>query len=402
MKRLYQQLITNHFRDYRQMIFLAGPRQVGKTTTSFLIGEKTKTFYYFNWDDLKTRQQIISNPSSIAEDTGLLKISKYPPLLVFDEIHKYGAWKQFLKGFFDMYGDLCHIMVTGSAKLNIYKRIGDSLMGRYFLYRIHPLSVGEILHPNVEKKELRPPQKIPQKTFEKLLIFGGFPEPYLKANRRFSTNWKRMRQEQLIQEDIRSLSQIQELHQLETLAILLADNVSCQISKTSLAKQINVSIPTIQRWLQTLESFYYSFQVKPWTTNIRRSLRKEPKYYLWDWAQVNDPGARLENFVASHLLKAVHFWTDYGLGEYQLHYLRDKEKREVDFLVTKNNIPWFLVEVKASNNSGLSKSLFHFQEQTEAPHAFQVSFGLDFVDKDCFSYNKPIIVPATTFLSQLI
>ena len=293
-------------------------------------------------------------------------------------------------------------MVTGSAKLNIYKRIGDSLMGRYFLYRIHPLSVGEILRPKISKKEISPPKKIPNKTFEKLIAFGGFPEPYLKANRRFLTNWKRMRQEQLFQEDIRDLSQIQELHQLETLALLLEGNVSSQVSHTSLANQVNVSVPTIQRWLKTLESFYYSFHIKPWSKNVRRSLRKEPKYYLWDWAQVTNPGARLENLVAAHLLKAVHFWTDYGLGTYDLHYLRDKEKREVNFLVTKDNQPWFLVEVKSSNNSSLSKSLFHFQKETGAPHAFQVSFTLDYIDKDCFSYKKPIIVPVTTFLSQLI
>lgn len=165
---------------------------------------------------------------------------------------------------------------------------------------------------------------------------------------------------------------------------------------------INVSSPTIRRWLNCLEAFYYCFSIHPWTKNVKRSLRKEPKYYLWDWSLIEDPGARVENFVASHLLKAVHFWTDYGFGEFELHFLRDKEKNEVDFLVTKNKAPWFLVEVKISKNSGISKSLYTFQKQTGAKHAFQVIIDMDYIQKDCFAYRNPIIVPAMTFLSQLI
>jgi predicted AAA+ superfamily ATPase len=142
--------------------------------------------------------------------------------------------------------------------------------------------------------------------------------------------------------------------------------------------------------------------LKPWSKNIRSSLRKEPKVFLWDWSLIENQGSRVENFVASHLLKSVHYWTDFGLGKYELFYLRDKQKREVDFLVVKDNLPWFLVEVKTSNNSGISKSLYTFQEQTGAKHAFQVIFDMDYVDKDCFNHHEPVIVPAKTFLSQLI
>ncbi len=312
MKRLYQQLIQDHFKELRQMIFLAGPRQVGKTTISLLIGEKRKAFYYLNWDDNDCKQKILSGASTIAEGTDLLKARQHKPILVFDEIHKYSRWKQFLKGFFDLYGELCHILVTGSAKLNLYQRSGDSLMGRYFLYRIHPLSVGEIVRPRLEQRLIHPPKKIGPAEFSHLVEFGGFPEPYLKANSRFSTNWKRMRQEQLIQEDIRDLSHIQELAHLQILAHTLRDQVGQQLNQSTLANQINVSVPTINRWLKTLESFYYCFCIRPWSKNIKRSLRKEPKYYLWDWTLANNQGARLENMVASHLLKAVHFWTDYG------------------------------------------------------------------------------------------
>jgi hypothetical protein len=171
---------------------------------------------------------------------------------------------------------------------------------------------------------------------------------------------------------------------------------------SELAKKIHVSSETVRRWIETLKALYYCFSIQPWTTNISKSLLKEPKIFLWDWSLAEDKGQRLENFVASHLLKAVHFWTDRGFGDYELYFLRDKEQREVDFLVTKDKKPWFLVEVKSSSHQGISKSLYYFQEQTGAPHAFQVAFDLPYVQKDCFSHKKPLIVPATTLLSQLI
>lgn len=402
MKRLYHYLILAHLKEFRQMVFLAGPRQVGKTTTSLSFNEYSNHFYYFNWDNQNDRKKIISGPERVAEETKLIEIKKEKTLIIFDEIHKYGKWKQFLKGFFDAYWEKCQVIVTGSAKLNIYKAGGDSLMGRYFLYRIHPLSIGEILNPNLFETEIRPPKKISKEKFYDLFKFGGFPEPYLKKNRRFSTHWQRLRQQQLIREDIRDLSQIQELAQLEMLSQILQNHSGQLMNYNHLANLIHISGPTVRRWLQCLESFYYCFSLKPWTKNINRTLRKEPKYYLWDWTLVPDLGQRIENFVASHLLKAVHFWTDYGFGEYQLYFLRDKEKREVDFLVTKDKIPWFLVEVKSANHSGISKSLYHFQAQTGAKHAFQVVFDMDYIDQDCFSYTKPIIAPLTTFMSQLV
>jgi len=131
-------------------------------------------------------------------------------------------------------------------------------------------------------------------------------------------------------------------------------------------------------------------------------LVKEPKIYLWDWSDIEDIGFKTENFVASHLLKAVHFWTDIGLGEFDLYFVRDKEKRGVDFLVTKDNKPWFLVEAKHSNNNSISEHLYRFQEQIGAPHAFQAVYNLDFVNEDCFKYTNPVIVPLATLLSQLI
>jgi len=402
MKRFYSQLVREHFKDLRQMVFLAGPRQVGKTTISLEVGKQLGLFYYFNWDHDASRASIIAGTLEIAELTGLLKISNKKPVIIFDEIHKFGRWKQFLKGFFDVYGERCHILVTGSAKLNIYKKTGDSLMGRYFLYRIHPLSIRELLTSKISSELIAEPKPISTKRFDQLVQYGGFPEPYLRSTIKFSSKWHRTTQSLLLREDIRDLCQIQELAQLETLSTLLQETVGQYVTQSTLANHVKVSIPTISRWLETLEAFYYCFSIRPWSKNVKRSLRKEPKYYLWDWSRTKNKGALLENFVASHLLKAAHFWTDYGFGNFELFYLRDKEKREVDFLMTKDQSPWFLVEVKSGDNGGISKSLYHFQEQTGAMHAFQLNFGLKYVDQNCFAYTKPIIVPASTFLSQLV
>lgn len=384
------------------MVFLAGPRQVGKTTTSLQVAKKNKDSHYFSWDDPKTRQDLLLGFEGVAEKAGLNEARQSVPLVVFDEIHKYAQWKDYLKGFFDQYQQRCHILVTGSAKLNLFKRAGDSLMGRYFFYRLHPLSVREILGHSVDEEPIASPKRLSKPKFQQLVEFGGFPEPYLKAEKRFSNIWHRLRQEQLIWEDIRDLSQIQELSLIEKLSILLRENVSQQLSYTSLANMLRVSVPSVSRWLETLESFYYTFSIRPWSKNVKRSLRKEPKYYLWDWSPIKNQGAKLENMVASHLLKAVHTWTDAGYGDFDLFYLRDKEKREVDFLVTHDDQPWFLVEVKKGSQKALSSALFHFQKQCLAPHAFQVSFALPYTDVDCFSYNDPVIVPAATFLSQLV
>ena len=275
-------------------------------------------------------------------------------------------------------------------------------MGRYLRYRCHPLSVGEILHPTLPTQEIRPPGLLEEELFLKLLNYGGFPDPFLKGSKRFWNQWKGLRAEQLFREDLRDLTRIQEVAQLEVLAELLRHQSGQLTSYEALAKKVRVSPNTIRSWLEALRAFYYCFELRPWSKNITRSLIKEPKYYLWDWSLCENDGARAENFIASHLLKAVHFWTDYGFGDFHLYFLRDKEKREVDFIVTKNQKPWMLVEVKRSENKGLSSSLLHFQAQTGAPYAFQVAVEMNYVDSDCFAAEVPQVVPARTFLSQLI
>lgn len=404
MKRLYTKLVEEDLEENRQMLFLMGPRQVGKTTTALVVKEEYGNAFYFNWDKLSDRMKILEGSDAIAQAIGLHELMEKPPLVIFDEIHKYPDWKNFLKGFYDTYPHQVKIIVTGSARLDVFKKGGDSLMGRYFYYRYHPLSIREIIDPDsIPKAEFRDPSPIKEETFQSLLKYGGFPDPFLKSNSRFSNRWKSLRTQQLFEEDIRDLARIQEINQMEVLAEILRHQIGQLVSYETLAKKVQVSSPTIKHWIKILKSFYYCFEVRPFSKNITRSLIKEPKYYLWDWSFCSDDGSRAENFIASHLHKAVQFWTDFGLGDYQLCFLRDKEKREVDFIITKNNKPWMLVEAKNGDNKGISPTLKYFQEITKAPYAFQVVLDMPYVNKSCFeTTHRPLKVPARTFLSQLI
>ena len=401
MKRLYESYVANHIRQYEQMLFLAGPRQVGKTTIAKSCRDLVDKFVYLNWDVTADRQQILDGHVIAKHGLDQSVMGQQKSLIVFDELHKYPQWKNYLKGLFDTYKGQFHIMVTGSAKLNIYRKGNDSLMGRYFLCRVHPITVREVLGTQIEATDIQSPVDITAQTYQQLFEFGGFPEPFIKHQQAFSAQWLKTRNDQLFREDIRDLSNVQELALLEILAEVLKSLASKQLNLTKLGSRLQIAATTVKRWLEILSTFYYCFTLKPWSKSITRSLVKEPKIYLWDWAMVADPGARFENFVAAHLLKAVHYWTDQGLGHYEIYYLRDLDKREVDFIVTKDGEPWMLVEAKSSQQS-LSPALAYFQQQTGAAYAFQVTHNMAYVDEDCFAHHKPIIVPAMTFLSQLV
>ncbi len=402
MQRHYLREARKHFRENRQMLFVSGPRQVGKTTLARQLSNTFALSDYFNWDNQAHRTAILHGPESVAERLELDRLLAEKPFCAFDELHKYRGWRDFLKGFFDVYENQVHILMTGSARLDVFKRAGDSLLGRYFPYVLHPLSVAECLEPEREDSLISPPERIDEDRWRALWRYGGFPEPFLKADDRFHTRWKNLRTEQLLREDLRDLTRIQELGQVETLALNLSRHVGQLTSYSKLAREIRASIDSVRRWIAVLESLYLCFSVRPWHRNVTRGLRKEPKFYLWDWSQVQEPGARAENLVAAALLKAVHWWTQSGQGDFGLYFVRDKQKREVDFLVTRDRQPWFMAEVKTSGKSRLSHSLALFQSQTGAEHAFQLAMDLDYVEADCFEHKNPIIVPARTFLSQLI
>jgi len=396
MKRFYEYVLQDHFKENRQMAFIVGPRQVGKTTTSTDFRKKQ---LYFSWDNENHRQAILEGPKSIADAIGLTNTRT----IVFDEIHKYPQWKNFIKGFFDTYQkDRFDIVVTGSAKLDVYRKGADSIMGRYFMYRMHPLTVAEIVSPGLKLKETKNPKKIKNQDFDALKQHGGFPQPFIKRNRRFYNRWKRTRSQLLFREELRDTTRIYEVGQVELLAKFIEQNTGHLMNYASLARKIRCSEDSVRRWTSVLESLYYCFLIRPWSQNVPRSLLKDPKVYLWDWSVHDSSGTRNENMVASHLLKAIHGWQDLGLGEYGLFFIRTKDKREVDFLVTKDKQPWFLVEVKTSWDDSLSKNLSYFQELTGADHAFQVVVDSKYASADCFDITDPVKVPATTFLSQLI
>jgi predicted AAA+ superfamily ATPase len=356
MKRFYEILIQDHFQKYNECIFLSGPRQVGKTTIATNISNEFEFSQYLNWDYLVDRQNILSNSIELLNKRYLVK-----PLIIFDEIHKYKEWKTYIKGLFDTYNHHFSFLVTGSSRLDIYRKGGDSMMGRYFLYRVHPLSVAELVSNKIiTEKEYKLPVKISEDLWENLLKFGGFPKPFLTGEQRFYNRWAMQRMERLFEEDIRDVLKIQEIKKMELLARIIIEMDGGQINYSSLSKMIQVSDQTIKSWLTQLQSFYFCFTIQPWSKNIIRSLIKEPKVYLYDWSLIQDKGKKYENLVASHLLKAVQFWTDFGLGSYELYYLRDKEQREVDFLITKDDKPWLMIKVKSSAKEPLSKNLFHF------------------------------------------
>jgi hypothetical protein len=342
---------------FGKMAFVSGPRQCGKTTLARRLMEGRSERRYGNWDDVEFRRTWVRTPRPLAEFdvTGGDK-----PLLVLDEIHKAKGWKRTLKGLYDTLTVPCDILVTGSAKLDVYRRGGESLLGRYTNFRLHPFTVGESERTTPTTPEAflgalfgekgAAPRAAPS-TLDLLFRYGGFPEPFLRQSDRFARIWRRGRTEKIVREDLRDLSRIPELSQVEMLVALLPERAASPLSLPSLRRDLEVTYDTVKRWTNYLKELYYLFEVKPFSKSVPRSLKKEGKLYLWDWSEVESPGARFENLVACHLLKAVHFWTDTGEGDFDVHYVRNREKREIDFLVSRDRRPWLLVECKLSETS---------------------------------------------------
>lgn len=376
-----------------KMVFVGGPRQVGKTTLAKLIGSKDYPKYnYLNWDSREDRKNITRR-----------KFEANAKLLIFDEIHKYKQWKNYLKGEFDKYRDHFHILVTGSARLDVYRRGGDSLMGRYHYLRLHPFSLAEVLRLN--QNIIDPGQKLnfpeinknAHRIFSDLFTFGGFPEPFIKKDLITLRRFHNERLDRLVKEDIRDIESVRDLSSLQILVELLSTKVGSLLSLNSLKEDLGVTHKTVALWMDILERFYYHFRIYPFTASAIKSLRKEPKMYLWDWSQIEDEAVKLENMIASHLLKMVHFLYDvtgYQVGTY---FLRDIEAREVDFLVTVDKKPWLAVEVKLNDNQ-ISKPLLYFKEKLKIPFAFQVIRKSD-ID---FLHNGIRIISADKFLAGLI
>lgn len=338
---------------------------MGKTTLArSLVAAHFSETAYFNWDKKSERVKMMAAewPASAQ-------------LIVLDELHKYRAWKRFIKGEFDTHRAKYHFIVTGSARLDIYRKGGDSLQGRYHYYRLHPFSLAELAGlpaPAFEPfKELPIPSGDHREAFLLLEKRGGFPEPLFAGSDRALRRWHNERNERLFREDIRDVEFVRDLGNMQLLSDMLPGKVGSLLSVNSLREDLEVSHRAVSHWLDILERFYYHFRIRPFTWSKIRSLKKEPKLYLWDWSEVTGEAARFENMVASHLLKLVHWLTDREGYNAELYFLRDTAKREVDFLVAVDGKPWFAVEVK-SQSEHLAPALPYFKERLSVPFCYQL------------------------------
>ena len=347
--------LANH-----RMAFVSGPRQVGKTTMSKAI--LLNPTNYFSWDQTEFRRDWVRGPQAAVE-----RRDKGPILL--DEIHKDRKWKTRIKGLYDTLGDTLPIIVTGSARLDIYRKGSDSLLGRYIPYRLHPFSVAESNRPPGPDEILA--RHVVSYPWDDLLRYGGFPEPFLKAQENFAKRWSRLRLDRLAFEDTRDIKNLSDLNAFRVLLDLIPGKVGSLFSFNSLREDVGVAYATVRDWVLLSEMLYYGFFVRPYSKKIVRAVKAEPKFYLFDILQLSTVPQRLENLAALHLLKACHYWTDVGSGFFDLHFVRNKEKREVDFLITRDHKPWMLVECK-SNQKSPSVNLVHFAEALGTPHNYQL------------------------------
>lgn len=314
-----------------KVILIMGPRQCGKTTLS---KQLSTSFDYFNYDAIEDRVRLAEKSWDRAKD-----------LVIFDEIHKMKDWKRWIKGIYDTEGTPPGIVVTGSARMDVHRRVGDSLAGRYFQFRLHPLDLKELA--NFSDESLN-------NLFDMYWECSGFPEPFLKGSPTFYRRWRKTHLDIILRQDLLDLQSVKAIQSIETLVALLKERIGSSISYANLARYLEVDAKTVKRWLQLLENLYVLFKVTPYSKNIARSLLKEPKYYFYDHTYAESEGARLENIVACSLLKELHYLEDVLGYETSLHYLRTKQGSEIDFLVVINNKPHTLIEVKTSDSKPAS------------------------------------------------
>jgi predicted AAA+ superfamily ATPase len=353
MKRYLESFIYQDLT--KKMIFLGGPRQVGKTTLSkALCHGEFAGGQYFNWDNDEDRQAILHKHWLTSS-----------PLIIFDELHKYPRWKQWIKGVYDVKPADQQYMVTGSARLDVYRRGGDSLMGRYHYWRLHPLTLDELPH-NISATE----------GMRRLLTYGGFPEPFLIADEREARRWRRERFDRILKEDVRDLESIRNIQLLSLFIDALRDRVSNLITLSNLATDLQISPKTAKNWLSLIEKMYLAFPIYPLIKQVPRAILKPPKVYFYDNADVIEhDGARFENLVATTLLKRLSFMEDYHGYRCSLHYLRDKDGREVDFVTVINGEIHDLIEAKLSDTD-ISSSLKYYSEKLKPKRTVQIVANL--------------------------
>ncbi len=379
MKRIADRYNQAEIRDdlKNKMVFLSGPRQVGKTT--FAIKMLKEAGYrnnqrYLNWD--------------IADDRELIIKEQFPSgagLLVLDEIHKYSRWRQVVKGLFDGRKEELQILVTGSARLDHYRHGGDSLQGRYHFHRMHPLSFAELTAAS-------------DSDFKDLLNYSGFPEPFLAGSEKAIKRWSREYRSRLIREDLQDLERVKDLALIEMLALRLPELVGSPISINALRGDLQVSHKTVDRWIRILENLYLIFRIYPFGAPAIRAVKKEAKHYHFNWTDIKSPGPRLENLVACHLLKYCHFLEDTEGRELELRFFRDIDLREVDFVLMEDQKPTHFIEVKTSERR-VNRALRYLKQRFPGTKATQISLDSKnkTIDKDGIHFQS-----VTSFLGSLV
>jgi len=355
---------------HKQMVFITGPRQAGKTTFTQILAKDFNNSLYFNWDILDEKRKLIENPFFYEEvhrkDTSM-------PLIIFDELHKYSNWKNYLKSAYDRDNGNYKFIVSGSGRLDMYQKGGDSLAGRYFIFYLWPFTLTELAGNNLPFEqfisnpiEVRLCPNETQPAWNRLSRFSGFPDPYLNKTDQFYRIWSNTYQRQLLREDIRDFRLLRNIENMETLFSLLPSKIGSPLSMASLARDIHVSFDSVRKWIKIFENFFMVFRIPPWSKKISRAITKEKKLYLFDYAGIESQAAKFENMVALELLRAISNWNDLGLGNFSLHYLRNREKEEVDFLLSNNHNPFLLIESKLSDDQA-AKSLIKFQKILKVP-----------------------------------
>jgi predicted AAA+ superfamily ATPase len=359
IKRGLYERIWKRLSAHNQMVFVAGPRQAGKTTFTQMLAQGFTNSLYFNWDILDEKRKLIENPSFYEE---VHRRDDSAPLIIFDELHKYSNWKNYLKSVYDRDKGNYQFIVSGSGRLDMYQKGGDSLAGRYFIFYLWPFTLAELAGNNLTFEqflsnpiEVRAVLNDTQPVWNRLGRFTGFPDPYLNGTDEFYRIWSNTYRKQLLREDMRDLASIRSVEDVEVLFSLLPSRVGSPLSMASLSRDIGVSFDSIRNWIDLFEDFFMVFRIA-----------KEKKLYLFDYGGIEPAPARFENRVALELFRAVSNWNDLGLGHFSLNYLRNREKEEVDFLISDDHRPLLLVEAKLSD-ADASKSLIKFQRVLRIP-----------------------------------
>ncbi len=403
IRRIPYEHIWERLSSYNQMVFIAGPRQAGKTTLTQILAKDFNNSLYFNWDILDEKRKLIENPSFYEE---VHRKDSSMPLIIFDELHKYSNWKRYLKSVYDRDKGNYKFIVSGSGRLDMYQKGGDSLAGRYFIFYLWPFTLGELAENRITFEqfmfnpiEVRPAANETQPIWKRLGQFTGFPDPYLDGTGDFYRIWSNTYRKQLLREDVRDLTSVRSIEDIEILFSLLPSKVGSPLSMAGLSRNLRVSFDSVRNWIELFENFFMVFRIAPWTRKISRAITKEKKLYLFDYAGLDSPAARFENMVALELLRAVSNWNDLGLGRFSLNYLRNKDKEEVDFLISNNHTPFLLIETKLSDDDA-AKSLIKFQKILNTP-------AVQLVNRDGIckfisnNISKILIISADHWLSML-